>query len=144
MEVSGVKLDVGNVLGQIGQLAKDIREVFTGKAIADPQKAAELQAKAQEIELKVIQAQTDINRVEASHPSIFVSGWRPFVGWVCAFALGYHYMGIHLMAWVLILANVQGGPPKLDTEGLLTILSALLGLGTLRTWEKTKGVEGNR
>ena len=74
------KLFGGGTKG-IGQLAKDIREAVKGKEL-DPNAQLEMAAKLAEV-------QTKINEAEASHRSVFVAGWRPFIGWVCGIGLGY-------------------------------------------------------
>ena len=81
--------------------------------------------------------QAEINRVEAGHKSIFVAGWRPFIGWVCGMALFYNFIVRDLVIWGLTLSgNSVGAPPALQLDVLTTILYALLGLGGLRTFEK--------
>ena len=88
-------------------------------------------------------AQAEINKVEASHRSIFVAGWRPAIGWVCALALATYYLPQHIMAAVLWVkmcwAASQMQPYPIDIKGLLELVLALLGLGGLRTFEKLTG-----
>lgn len=86
-------------------------------------------------ELAAMLAQTEINKVEAANPSVFVSGWRPAIGWVCALAMGYQYLLRPFMAAfypVLVF-------PGLD-DNLWQLLTGMLGLGGLRTFEKLNGV----
>ncbi len=147
MGFGAINVDVGSILqnlGSVGGLFKDIRTAITGKAPLDPTKLAELEGKAQEIEANLMQAQIDINKIEAASTSIFVAGWRPFVGWICGIALFYHFIGYSLFQWVIAFSKIQVVAPAINTEGLLTVLFAMLGLGTLRTLEKVKGAEGNR
>src|SRR4030042_267363 len=99
MGLSAVNIDLNNVLGQAGTLLKDIRTAITGKAPLDPTKQAEIEAKAQVIEAELMKAQIEVNKIEASSTSIFVAGWRPAVGWVCACALFYHFIGFSLFQW---------------------------------------------
>lgn len=83
--------------------------------------------------------QAEINKVEAQHRSIFVAGWRPFIGWVCGTALAWHFILYDFASW---LSNVNGWvqPPALSgTENLITIVISLLGLGVYRTVEKLQG-----
>ena len=82
--------------------------------------------------------QSEINKIEAAHKSVFVAGWRPFIGWVCGLALFYNFIARDLMVWALALT---GGdvPPPLHLDVLTTILYALLGLGGMRTFEKLQG-----
>lgn len=96
------------------------------------QQSGELAKLAAETELA--KGQLEINKVEAASPNLFVSGWRPGVGWVCSLALVYQFF--------LRPALVTFGKPAPDLPmgDLITILLGLLGLGTLRTVEKVKGV----
>lgn len=81
------------------------------------------------------------NRLEVQHRTVFVAGWRPAVGWVCAFGLAWLYVVHPLLTWLLrIFAPEIEPPPTLDLEQLIAILFAMLGMGTLRTVEKAKGV----
>lgn len=84
--------------------------------------------------------QGEINKIEASHKSIFVAGWRPFIGWVCGMALFYNFVLRDLMVWGLMLTSADTPPPPvLHIDVLTTILYALLGLGGMRTFEKLQG-----
>ena len=86
-------------------------------------------------ELAAMVAQTDINKVEAANPSVFVSGWRPAIGWVCALAMAYQYLiRPFLAAFYPVLTF-----PGLD-DNLWQLLAGMLGLGGLRTFEKLNGV----
>ncbi len=81
--------------------------------------------------------QTEINRTEAGHKSLFVAGWRPFIGWVCGLSLLYNFIIRDLIIWVMSLSgSALAAPPALQLDVLTTILYALLGLGGLRTFEK--------
>jgi len=85
-------------------------------------------------------AQIELNKIEAAHRTIFVAGWRPFIGWVCGMALLYVFMLRDLLAWGIAASGASiPNPPELATEGLFTVLLALLGLGGLRTVEKLNG-----
>ena len=84
--------------------------------------------------------QAEINKIEAQHRSVFVAGWRPFIGWVCGSALGYTFVVRDLVMWYMSIQHPGlEPPPELAMEHLMTVLSALLGLGGLRTAEKFKG-----
>jgi len=102
----------------IGGLGLEIRELIKGKEI-DPQKLIELQAQ--------------INEQEAKHRTIFVAGWRPFIGWVCGVALAYNFVLRDLLVWYV---GVESAPPALQMEHLMTVLIGMLGLGGMRTFEK--------
>jgi hypothetical protein len=92
-----------------------------------------------EAQIAEIQAQTDTNKVEAASTSIFVAGWRPFVGWICGVGLLYQVFGLPMLAW---LSEMQHWPvpPTADVGTLITMLGGMLGLGAMRTVEKTKGI----
>ena len=83
-------------------------------------------------------AQTDINKAEAQHRSIFVAGWRPFVGWTCGIALCYHFVLQPFLVFLLYSFGYQVDLPVFDMTTLTTILMGMLGLGGLRSYEKVK------
>lgn len=94
------------------------------------------------IEQQLITAQTDINKVEAANPSVFVSGWRPFVGWICAAAFGYIAILEPLLRFVAVVGfDYKGQFPQIDTNLTMQVLIGMLGLGGLRTFDKVKGVD---
>lgn len=139
MGIAGINIDVGSVLGGIGSLAKDVRSAITGEI--SPEKKAEIEAKILELESQAMQAQMAVNAREAENAATLVSGWRPFVGWVCGFALLYNYIVLPLSAWLASFAMVSVPPlPALDTGELMTLLFGMLGFGAYRTFEKVKGV----
>ena len=86
-------------------------------------------------------AQIEVNKVEAASNSIFKSGWRPFIGWVCGTAFAYHFV---LQPVLIFVMTYMGHPvpalPEFDMASLMTVLGGLLGLGGLRTFEKYKGI----
>ena len=90
-------------------------------------------------EFKAIARQLEINAKEAAHPSIWVAGWRPFFGWIGGAGFLYAVILRDLLAWV---ARINGwpDPPSVDSELLMIVCAGLLGLGGLRTVEKSKGV----
>ena len=85
-------------------------------------------------------AQIEVNKEEAKHRTVFVAGWRPFTGWVCATALAYHFILEPVIVFVLALYNIQFTLPQFDMASLLTVLMGMLGLGGLRTYEKKQGL----
>ena len=85
-------------------------------------------------------AQIEVNKEEAKHRTVFVAGWRPFTGWVCATALAYHFILEPVIVFGLALYNIQLTLPQFDMASLLTVLMGMLGLGGLRTYEKKQGL----
>lgn len=119
------------------------------RVIPDPaQKAAaqlELMKLQQTGELEQMHAdsaamhdQAEIDKIEASSPSLFKSGWRPAVGWVCVLGLAYGLLGQPLLAWISTIRKWPV-PPTLDMGTLVTLLFAMLGIGVMRTTEKLQG-----
>lgn len=99
-----------------------------------------LALKKQELIAKAGEVQAEINKVEASHRSIFVAGWRPFIGWVCGVALAWHFMLADFLNWVANIFDLPSMPTLNGTGELINILIALLGMSAYRTFEKAKGV----
>lgn len=102
-------------------------------------KAAEFELKAQQLLADQMKAQTDINAVEAYHDNIFVAGWRPMIGWVCGIAFAYHFILQPLLVFTYTITAGQVPPlPAFDMSTLTTVLMGMLGLGVMRTYEKSK------
>ena len=109
--------------------------------VPDPTAQAEALKELEEIRNAPLMKQMDINIAEASHPSLFVSGWRPAAGWVGVIALGYMSLGHNVIVNVLTLFGVDtSSMVEPNTEIAMFILMNLLGIGSLRTYEKIKGV----
>ena len=86
-------------------------------------------------------AQLEINKAEAASGSLFKGGWRPAGGWGCALAFAYHYLRQPLLVFILTASGVDLPElPSFDMSTLLTVLGGLLGIGGLRSYEKTKGL----
>ena len=126
------------LIGPIFELGKGLMDRW----FPDPTKKAEAEAQfmllMQEQDFKKVLGQLEVNAAEAASPHMFVAGWRPAVGWCCAAGFLWATIGQPVLAWV---ATAKGwpAPPAIDTEVLLYVLGGMLGLGTLRTFEKTKG-----
>lgn len=91
-----------------------------------------------ELIVEINKAQLEVNKVEAGHTSKFVSGWRPFTGWICATALGYHFILQPLLTFVLYTFGNEIVLPTFDMGTLTTVLLGMLGLGGMRSFEKVK------
>lgn len=88
--------------------------------------------------LSADQMQADINKIEAGNPDLFVSGWRPFIGWVCGVAFAYHFILQPLLAFAVANSGSEVKLPAFDMDALSTVLMGMLGLGGLRTIEKIR------
>ena len=86
-------------------------------------------------------AQIEVNAAEAASGSLFKGGWRPCIGWICAIAFGYHFVLQPVIIFVVALIGMDiPDLPKFDMNTLLTVLAGMLGIGSLRTYEKQKGL----
>jgi hypothetical protein len=137
------------ILGPIIDIAKSVidRVIPDHEGRAKAKQAFELEVlkRRQEI-IQATQAsdagQVEINKVEAAAPDLFRGGWRPFVGWVCGFAVAYQFLGRPILTWatpLLVVSDIPP-PPALDMADLIFLLGGMLGLGTLRTVEKKSGL----
>ncbi len=118
------KLDVvGSIIGKVADRIDD----FT----FDKQEKAELIA-------EINKAQLEVNKVESGHTSMFVAGWRPFVGWTCGIALCYHFVLQPFLVFLCYSFGYQVELPVFNMQTLTTILMGMLGLGGLRSFEKVK------
>ena len=114
-----------------------------------PDKQAQAEAKAKiESELiaaanTALQAQLEINKAEAEHKSLFVAGWRPFIGWICGLSIFWAFLGQPILGWLMVANGIEALPPAIATDRLFELVLAMLGIGGLRTFEKLKGVARN-
>lgn len=112
------------------------------KFIPDPEHRANLELELERIrserETQLAVGQMEVNKVEAAHESLFVSGARPFILWVCGVALAYHFILQPMLAFLLSASGRPVSLPVFDMDSLNTILLGLLGLGGMRSFEKIK------
>lgn len=120
---------LGSLIGPATQLLDKVIEDKDQKNALAHKIATMAEEHAQEL----AKGQLEVNKVEAAHHSIFVSGWRPCIGWVCALGLLYN----------TILSNILGiwvEVPEIDTTLLVPVMMGMLGLGAMRSYEKVQGV----
>jgi hypothetical protein len=120
-------------LGSVADLAGSIiNKIWPDKSEQEKQQLAAA--------VMVVQGQLDINKAEAANPSVFVSGWRPFIGWVCGAGCAWNWIGLPIAkAAFMAFGHVLNVSPA-DLSEMMPLLLGLLGLGTLRTVEKIQGV----
>ncbi len=83
--------------------------------------------------------QAEVNKIEAGHRTLFVAGWRPFIGWVCGIGLLWAFLGHPIFEWAVTLGGYDITAPQIVTDHMMELVFALLGLGGLRTFEKVTG-----
>ena len=121
----------------IDKLIKPVGDILD-KFIADKDLKIKLSHELEKEIISLNKAQLEVNKVEAQHNNIFVSGWRPFIGWCCGLSLAYHFILEPVIQYILIVNGIQYDTPEFDFSQLSTIVMAMLGMSTLRTYEKTK------
>lgn len=127
---------LGSLVGPVtGLLDKFIEDKDQKNALAH-----EIATLAEKQAHEAAMAQVQVNAAEAKHRSIFVAGWRPFVGWICAVALAYHFVLQPIIVFAAGAAGVFVELPEFDMDSLMTVLLGMLGLGGLRTYEKKAGL----
>lgn len=99
----------------------------------------EMQAQLMKFAADQAQSQIEVNKVEAAHSSIFVAGWRPFIGWMGGVALGYAFLLQPILSWLLLMCGVSIPLPKPDTESMMALVTAMLGVTAARSFDKWKG-----
>lgn len=103
--------------------------------------AHEVATMAQRHAQELAKGQIEINKAEAASGSVFKGGWRPFIGWVCGIAFAYHFILQPLLLFLVAVIGVSlPALPEFDMSTLLPVLGGMLGLGSLRSFEKYKGV----
>jgi hypothetical protein len=124
---------IGDVIGRF------LPEDKEAAAKANREIEAELTKHLTEIDLT--QAQTNLE--QAKHPSIFIAGARPAIMWICAFGLGWQFVFQPVAVWIFSVMDSDLVLPMIETEGLMPLTLSLLGLGSMRSFEKFKGIQRN-
>ena len=132
-------LGIGAIIDSVGKVASDL--------ITTDKERIELELEGKRIDQATDLAQMEVNKTEAQNQNLFVAGWRPAVGWVGAAAMAYQFLLYPLLVWAWtwmqseqIVPQEVKPPPMLDTEALWVILSGMLGIAGMRSFEKTRGV----
>jgi hypothetical protein len=136
---SGIGSFFGGVgAGAVTNTVKGIADVVDMFVETKDEKTA-----ADHLRMKMLQEpgkwQIELNKIEAGHRTMFVAGWRPFIGWICGLGLGSHFIMFPFMEWGTALFGNKIAAPALDIGTLMTLVMAMLGLGSMRTYEKFKG-----
>jgi hypothetical protein len=130
---------IGSIIESVGKVAGDL--------VTTEKEKMELELRAKELDQAIDIAQIEVNKVEAQHSSVFVAGWRPAIGWVGVAAMAYQFLLYPLLLWGWTYLQGMGwiptelnAPPVLEADQLWVILSGILGIAGMRSFEKTKGV----
>tara|TARA_R100000329_G_scaffold868_1_gene1682 strand:- start:855 stop:1256 length:402 start_codon:yes stop_codon:yes gene_type:complete len=128
---------INNLIGPVTSILDKVIEDKDQKA----KLAHELATMADKLSHEQQLAQIEVNKAEAASGSLFKGGWRPCVGWVCAIAFFYHFVGQPVIIFIVTLFGMQlPSLPEFDMSTLLTVLGGMLGIGGLRSYEKQKGL----
>lgn len=132
-------LGIGSVIESVGKVAGDL--------ITTDKERMQLELEGRKLDQAIDMAQIGVNNTEAQHASVFVAGWRPAIGWIGAAAMAYQFLLYPMLTWIWALAQANGylpagmqPPPVLDADALWVILSGILGIAGMRSFEKSRGV----
>ncbi|NQD37732.1 hypothetical protein HPT27_11910 [Permianibacter sp. IMCC34836] len=131
---------IGAIVEGVGKVADDL---FTSD-----EERLKISLEEKQIEASLTQGQLEVNKAEASNPNMFVAGWRPFIGWVGGFALAYQFLLYPFLTWGWALMQARNWvpanstpPPPLAADILWTIVTGMLGIAGMRSYDKMKGTD---
>ena len=124
---------INSLVGKLIEPVTGLLDKFIPDKDLKNQLAHDIATMAEDHMHEEVKLQMEVNKQEAAHKSLFVAGWRPFIGWVCGVALAYNFILRDLLVWFIGPEQV---PPALQMEHLMTVLIGMLGLGGMRTFEK--------
>ena len=128
-------------LGAVAGLAGDVINRIWPDASESEKNRLSLALTQLNAEMEIMRTQTAVNAAEAASSSLFVAGWRPFIGWICAASLGYQYVIYPILLWGGLMYHGFTPPQPVVSDVLMELLFGMLGLAGLRTAEKLKGVK---
>lgn len=128
------------MVNKIFSIAESVLDKVVPDADERNRLAHEIATLAERQQHEIQKAQIAVNQQEATHKSVFVSGWRPAMGWVCVSALGFNYVLLPICNGMLGAFSDIPALTPLDMAELYPVILGMLGLGTLRTYEKKTGV----
>lgn len=128
---------IGGIIQTVGQVADSL--------VTSDEERARLEIDGYNAETQRLVLQTEVNKAEAQHASLFVAGWRPAVGWVCVAALAYQFVLYPFLTWGWSAMQATGWisiglmpPPLLDVEALMVLITGMLGIAGMRSWDKRR------
>lgn len=120
-----------------GALPSILDKIFPDKTKAEEAKARLLELQVNG-ELDALKGQLEINKAEAASGSAYTAGWRPTIGYICALGLAYNFIIYPLLTWYVSAYHPTFTPPPLFDDSLMELVTGMLGLAGLRTFEKTR------
>jgi hypothetical protein len=123
-----------NITSPIEAIGNVFDKLFTSDA-----ERAQAEAVLEKLRQHPAELQVELNKIEAAHRSVFVAGWRPAVGWICALGVGWAYLGHPLFLWAAALWSPGLQAPAIQTDSLFELVLAMLGMAGLRSFEKSAG-----
>jgi hypothetical protein len=141
--ISAISSGISGIISGVGGIIDDL--------VTTDEERLKIALQDRQIEAALMQEQTRTNQAEARHSSIFVAGWRPFIGWVGGFGLAYQFIGYPLLNWAWVFFLAQGwippgisSPPVLEFGELMPLILGMLGVGTMRSYDKARNVDTKR
>lgn len=134
-----------------GPIAQGLFDLVDSLFTSDEERMA-AKLKLMELEKSGQLAQIAVNAEEAKHASLFVAGWRPFIGWVCGLSFAWTFLASPMLTYSLYvlsavfgvdMPSVLSSLPVVDLSNMMPVLLGMLGLGAMRTYERSTGVERN-
>ena len=129
-----------NLLGSLVQPVTGLLDKFIEDKDQKNQLAHEISTMAERHAQELAKGQLEINKAEAQSRNVFIAGWRPFIGWTCGVAMAYNYVIHPILIFTLAQFNYLVAIPALDLSEMMPVLMGILGLGSLRSFEKYKGI----
>jgi hypothetical protein len=121
--------------GALATISKVVDELHTSE-----EEKLDKKILMQRLQQKLAEKQLDVNAKEASHRSVFVAGWRPAIGWCGALALFFAFILSPCIEWYAKFSGMDISPPAIETGPLLAIVTSMLGVAGMRSFEKAKGI----
>ncbi len=136
-------LGIGAIIEGVGKIADDL--------ITSDEERLKLDLESQKIDASLSVGQMEVNKAEAQHKSIFVAGWRPFIGWIGGLAMAYQFLLYPLMTWGWTFMQAKkwvpddlAPPPVFDSGQLFVVITGMLGIGGMRSFDKMKKTQTDR
>ncbi len=125
----------GLIGGSVGQAANGVASAIN-QFVETPEEKKAAEVLLMKVQQEPDKWQAEINKIEAGHSKVFISGWRPAIGWICAFALGWGWILAPILAFLFPEKKI----PAIELGEAISLVMAMLGMGALRSFEKKSGI----